>query len=171
MHFTDHYHTQTNVLSDVASVEIPWPTTSCVSSICCPKIDPSKSWIQSYVRLYLRVKHLSGAYGQIFISARQVRVCWCEAPSLTRRRVDTISAEPRQRSSTGSSPWNSRPYFTVSDTRLSQSGGPDSRIYISQEQDGQIIPPGTSFSLCLLLRLSGLQWRYSKRLHTGTKTG
>jgi hypothetical protein len=35
----------------------------------------------------LGIKHPSGAYGQIFITVRQLRVYWCGAPSLTRRRV------------------------------------------------------------------------------------
>jgi hypothetical protein len=33
------------------------------------------------------VKHPSGAYDQIFVSVRQLRVCWCGALSLTRGRV------------------------------------------------------------------------------------
>jgi hypothetical protein len=35
----------------------------------------------------LGVKHSSGAYDQIFIAVRQLRVCWCGALSLTRERV------------------------------------------------------------------------------------
>jgi hypothetical protein len=35
----------------------------------------------------LGVEHPSGAYDQIFITVRQLRVCWCRAPSLTRGRV------------------------------------------------------------------------------------
>jgi hypothetical protein len=35
----------------------------------------------------LGVKHTSGAKDQIFIAVRQLRVCWCGAPSLTRGRV------------------------------------------------------------------------------------
>jgi hypothetical protein len=35
----------------------------------------------------LRIKHPSGAYDQIFITARRLRVCWYGAPSLTRGRV------------------------------------------------------------------------------------
>jgi hypothetical protein len=40
-------------------------------------------------------------------------------------------------------PRGSWPYFTVSDLRLSQPGGPGPRIYIPQEQGGPVIPPGT----------------------------
>jgi hypothetical protein len=35
----------------------------------------------------LGVKHPSGAYDQIFITVRQLRICWCGALSLTRERV------------------------------------------------------------------------------------
>jgi hypothetical protein len=35
----------------------------------------------------LGVKHPPGAQDQIFITIRQLRVCWCGAPSLTRGRV------------------------------------------------------------------------------------
>jgi hypothetical protein len=33
------------------------------------------------------VKHPSGAQNQIYVTVRQLRVCWCGAPSLTGRRV------------------------------------------------------------------------------------
>jgi hypothetical protein len=35
----------------------------------------------------LGIKHPSGTYDQIFITVRQLRVCWCGAFSLTRERV------------------------------------------------------------------------------------
>jgi hypothetical protein len=35
----------------------------------------------------LGIKHPSGAYAQIFITVRLLRVCWCRALSLTRGRV------------------------------------------------------------------------------------
>jgi hypothetical protein len=37
--------------------------------------------------VYLEIKHPSGAYDQIFITVRQLRVCWCRPPSLTRGQV------------------------------------------------------------------------------------
>jgi hypothetical protein len=37
--------------------------------------------------VYLGIKHPSGAYDQIFITVRQLWVCWCGALSLTRGRV------------------------------------------------------------------------------------
>jgi hypothetical protein len=50
----------------------------------------------------------------------------------------------------------SRPHFTVSDSRLPQSRGPGPRIYIPQEKGGLVIPPGTGFPFRRLLRLAGL---------------
>jgi hypothetical protein len=57
-------------------------------------------------------------------------------------------------------PW---PYFTVSDSRVPQYGGPAPRIYIPQEQGGSVIPSGTGFPLRRLLRLAGLRWRCSNQ--------
>jgi hypothetical protein len=74
----------------------------------------------------------------------------------------TIAAGPRKRShSHVRVPRDSLVHFTVSDSRLPQPGGPGPRIYIPQEQGGPVIPPGNAFPFRLLLRLAGLQWRYS----------
>jgi hypothetical protein len=53
-----------------------------------------------------------------------------------------------------------RPYFTVTDSRLPQHGGPGLRFYIPQEQGGPVIPPRTGFPFLRLLLLAGLRWRY-----------
>jgi hypothetical protein len=72
-----------------------------------------------------------------------------------------ISVGPRQRShSQVRVQRDSWPNFTVSNSRLPQPGGPGPRIYIPQEQDGPVVPPGTGFHFCRLLRLAGLRWRY-----------
>jgi hypothetical protein len=74
----------------------------------------------------------------------------------------TISAAPRQRSHSWVwLPRNSWPYFTVSDSRLPQSGVPGPLFYILQEQGGPVIPAGTGFPFRRLLRLAGLRWGYS----------
>jgi hypothetical protein len=70
----------------------------------------------------------------------------------------TIAAAPRQRShSQVRVPRDSWTYFTLSDSRLPQRGGPGPCIYIPQEQGG----PGAGFPFRRLLRLAGLRWRYS----------
>jgi hypothetical protein len=71
----------------------------------------------------------------------------------------TIAAHPRQRShSRVRVPRDSRPYFTVSDSRLPQPGGPAPRIYIPQEDGGPVIHPsiGSPFR-CLLTRRAKLR--------------
>jgi hypothetical protein len=76
----------------------------------------------------------------------------------------TIAAGPRQRShSQVRVPEDSQPHFAVSDSRLSQPGGPGPSIYIPHEQGGTVIPPpsATGFPFRRLLRLAGLRWRYS----------
>jgi hypothetical protein len=77
----------------------------------------------------------------------------------------TIAAGPRQSSHF----WDTVlrdlwPYFTVSDSRFPQSGAPSPRIYVPQEQGGQVMPPGTAFPFRRLLRLTGSRWRYSNPL-------
>jgi hypothetical protein len=38
----------------------------------------------------LGFKHPSGSYDQIFVTVRQLRVCWCRVLSLTRERVGRL---------------------------------------------------------------------------------
>jgi hypothetical protein len=47
---------------------------------------------------------------------------------------------------------DSWPYFTLPDSRLPQPGGPETRIYIPQEQGVPVITPGTGFPFRRLLR-------------------
>jgi hypothetical protein len=63
--------------------------------------------------------------------------------SLTRGWA-AIAAGPRQRFHPEVRvPRDSRPHFTVSDSRLPQTGEPGSRTYIPQEHGGLVIPQGT----------------------------
>jgi hypothetical protein len=74
----------------------------------------------------------------------------------------TIAAGPRQRSHSWVwVPRDSWPYFTVSDSRLPQPGGPGPCIYVPQEQGGPVMPSDTGFHFRRLPRLTGLRWRYS----------
>jgi hypothetical protein len=72
------------------------------------------------------------------------------------------SAGPRQRSLSRVRVLRySWPYCSISDSRLPQPDGSGSRIYIRQEQGGQVTPPGTGFPFHRLLWLTGISWRYS----------
>jgi hypothetical protein len=68
----------------------------------------------------LGIKHPSGACNQNFITAWQLRVCWCGALPLTRGRVCHLQLHLACQGSHSRVrvPWDSRPYFTVSDSRL-----------------------------------------------------
>jgi hypothetical protein len=82
-------------------------------------------------------KHPSGAYDQIFITVRQLRVCWCGALSLTRRWVCRLQL-----------------LLTLASTVIfwSESRGTRDHILLSQIRD---------FPFLRLLRLAGLRWRDS----------
>jgi hypothetical protein len=71
----------------------------------------------------------------------------------------TIAAGPREWShSWVRVPRNSWPYFTVSDSRRPQPGGPGPRIYIPQKQGGLVMLPGTGFPFRRLLQQYVLIW-------------
>jgi hypothetical protein len=84
--------------------------------------------------------------------------------ALSNERTDlsfTVAAGHRQRShSRVRVPRDAWPYFTLSDSRLPQPGGPGPRIYRPQEQGNPFIPSGTGFPFRRLIRLTGLRCRY-----------
>jgi hypothetical protein len=94
------------------------------------------------------------------------RVSWCGAPSLTRGWVCNLLAQlllDLDRAVTlGPISHRTHDHILLSHLRLPQPGGPGPRIYIPPEQGGPVIPPGTWFPFCRLLRLAGLRRRYSK---------
>jgi hypothetical protein len=85
----------------------------------------------------LGIKHPSGSYNQIFITVRQLQVCWFGALFLTRRRVCRLQ-------------------FLLAFASLfifgSESRGTREHILLSQIWD---------FPFRRLLRLAGSRWRYS----------
>jgi hypothetical protein len=114
------------------------------------------------------VRRPSGTCDQFFflleISFRQLRLCYFVAPSLTRGRVRNLLyncfwALPEQ-SLLGQSPAELTTIF-YSLIWDSPNLEPGSRIYIPQEHGGPVIPSGTGFPFCRLLRLAGQRWRYS----------
>jgi hypothetical protein len=99
--------------------------------------------------LFLGVKHPSGAQDQIFITLTQLSVCWCGAPALRRGRVcrlQLLLVLARAVTLVSQVPRGSWPYFTVSDSRLPQHGGPGPHIYIPHKQGGPVIAPSTGLS-------------------------
>jgi hypothetical protein len=85
----------------------------------------------------LGIKHPSGAYDQIFITVRHLRVCLCGAFSLTRGRVCRLHLMLVLASA-----------FILG----SESRGTSDLILLSQIRD---------FPFLRLLRLAGVRWKYS----------
>jgi hypothetical protein len=85
----------------------------------------------------LGIKHPSGAYDQVFLTVRQLRVCRCGALSLMRGRVRRLQL-----------------LLVLASAVIwwSQTHGTHDHILLSQIWD---------LSFCHLLRLAGLRWRYS----------
>jgi hypothetical protein len=83
------------------------------------------------------IKHPSGAYDQILITLRQLRVCWFGAPSLTRGRVCRLQLLLALASA------------VIFGSEYCRTRG---HILLSQIRD---------FPFCRLLRLTGSRWRYS----------
>jgi hypothetical protein len=117
----------------------------------------------------LGVRRQSGTCDQFFflleISFRQLRVCYFVAPSLTRGRVCNLLVQLllglARAVTLGPKSSRTHDHILLSHLRLPQPGGPSPRIYILQEQGVTVIPPGTGFPFCHLLRLAGQRWRYS----------
>jgi hypothetical protein len=85
----------------------------------------------------LGIKHPSWDYNHIFITVRQLRVCWCRVLSLTRGRVCCLQLLLA---------------ITSADILGSESRGTCDHVLLSQIWD---------FPFRCLLQLAGLQWRYS----------
>jgi hypothetical protein len=94
----------------------------------------------------LGIKHPSGAYEQIFIIVRQLRVCDVGALSDEKMGLTfTIAAGPRQRShSRVRVPWDLRSYFTVLDSRLPFSSPPTTRRAMVE-----VFDPASTRDICV----------------------
>jgi hypothetical protein len=107
----------------------------------------------------LGVRPSSVTHDQIFITVGNLRPSCCVAPSLTRGRFCNLLVQFAVTLGPKSRRTHNR--ILLSHLRLSQPGGSGPRICIPQEQGGPVIPSGTGFPFCRLLRLPGLWWRYS----------
>jgi hypothetical protein len=112
----------------------------------------------------LGVKHPSGAYDQILITVRHLRVCWCGALSLT----SEIAAAPRQgRHSWVWVPRDSWPYFTVSDSRLSQPGAQVPVFISPRNRVAQLYPQALGSHFIASYDSQGYGGGIRTRLHAG----
>jgi hypothetical protein len=80
----------------------------------------------------------------------------------------TIAADPRQHNHSRVRVLrDSWPYFTVSDSRYPQSGGPDLRIYIPQEHVARLYPQAQGSLFVVSYDLQSYGGGIRTRLHTG----
>jgi hypothetical protein len=126
----------------ISSLPAVWQrllTMTAFGSLPTPEIFESSLMLQPTVGrpMCLGIKHPSGAYNQMFITVRQLRVNWCGALSLTRRRVCRLQLLLA---------------FPSAVIFGSESRGTRDHILLSQIRN---------FPFCRLLRLAGLRWRYS----------
>jgi hypothetical protein len=102
---------------------------------------------------------------RFLFSVWQLWVSWCGSPSLKRGQVCNLLVQLllgiARAVTLGSKSCRTHGHILLSHVRLPQPGGPGPCIYMPQEQVGPVVPPGTGFPLCRLLRLAGLWWRYS----------
>jgi hypothetical protein len=108
----------------------------------------------------LGVKHTAGAYDQIFITVRGLRVCWCGALFLTRGRICRVQLLLVVASAVilGSESRGTRDNILLSQIphSLNLAGqAPFVFIFSPKNRVAQFIPPGTGFSFRRLLRLVG----------------
>jgi hypothetical protein len=101
----------------------------------------------------LGVKHPSGAYDQIFITVRHLRVCWCGALSLTRERVCLLQLPLVLASAVilGSESRGTRDHILLSEIRDSQP--------IWRARSPYLYPPGTGWPSSKWKWKSHCDWR------------
>jgi hypothetical protein len=94
---------------------------------------------------------------RFLFSVWQLRVSWCEVPSLTRGWVCNLLVQLLL--GLGSQSRRIRDNILLCHLRLSKPGGRGPRIYIPQKKGSPVIPPGTGFPFRRTLRLAGQRWR------------
>jgi hypothetical protein len=118
-----------------ATVEVFEPASTREALRECPAV--TRVWVMLRPTVSLGIKHPSEAYDQIFITVRQLLVCWCRALFLTRGQVCCLQL-----------------LLVLASTVIlgSESRGTRDHILLSQIRD---------FSFRRLLRFARLEWRYS----------
>jgi hypothetical protein len=145
---------------------------------CHLTTSPQLAWVRVRVNLRLEVYRQSfrlddkplETHDQYFFPSEHLRSqLLCNIlPDERMGQSFIFAAGRRQRShSQVRVPRDSWPYFTISDWRLPQPGGPGPRIYIPRKSVARLYPPDPGFSFRRLLRLSGLRRRYSTPLPHG----
>jgi hypothetical protein len=111
----------------------------------------------------LGIKHPRGAWDQIFITVRQLRVCWGGALSLTRGRVCRLQLLLVLASAVilGSESRWIRDHILLSQIRDSPTWRAKSPYLYPLGIGWPSYTPGTGFHFRRLLRLTGLRWWYS----------
>jgi hypothetical protein len=112
----------------------------------------NESYIMTGQSVCLGVRHPSGTVTisplLSLIMFRQLQVCWCGVPSLTRSQVCNFQFLPgiaRAAFLKSESHWTHDHILLSLFLRLPQPGGPCSCIYFPQEQGSPVIPSGTGF--------------------------
>jgi hypothetical protein len=117
----------------------------------------------------LRVRHPSAPHDQIVITVRQLQVCQCGAPSLTRRHVCGLQLLLRLVSAfiLESEYRGTQDHILLPQIRNPPNLEDQIPIFTSPKNKVvQLYSPGTGFLFNRLLRLTGLRWRYSTCIHT-----
>jgi hypothetical protein len=147
-----------NVMSDFIANEYTFRALRCMI------VKVKAMWRSVSRPVCLGIKHPVGLTTRIFITVRQLRVCWCGALSQTRGRVCRLQLLLALASAVilGSESRGTHDHILLSQIRDSPNLEGQVPVFIyPQEQCGPVIPPGTGFPFRRLLRLAWLRWRYS----------
>jgi hypothetical protein len=127
-------------------------------------------WLMVIQPVYPGVKHPSGAQDQIFVTVRQLRVCWCGAPSLTRGRVCCLQPLLVLTSAVilGSQSQGTHDHILLSQIRDSLNLEGQAPVFISyRNKGGPVISPGTGIHFAPSYDFQGYGGGIGNHRHTG----